>query len=90
MTGILTLGYVLCFQCCAWPALIRMYRRRSSADLSVWREVLLLIGVGCQFAVMWRTDAAWQVLISPVVSAMNLGVVLYGIRHFRGQTRQAD
>jgi hypothetical protein len=72
----LTVAYVVCFQAAAWPAIVRIARRKSSADLSVWREWLVLTGVAMQAVVMIRTGAAWPVLVSPLASAVSLVTLL--------------
>lgn len=82
-TSFLTLVYVLCFQLCAWPAIARIVRRGSSDDLSIWRELILLVGVACQFTVMQATGADWKVWISPLLSATNITVLLILISRYR-------
>jgi hypothetical protein len=72
----LTVFYVACFQLAAWPAIVRIARRKSSADLSVWREWLVLTGVAVQAVVMVKTGASWAVLVSPLASALSLGTLL--------------
>ncbi len=76
MITALTVAYLLCFQCAAWPAIARIIRRGSSADLSVWREWLVLAGVVAQFAVFYLTGSGWEVLISPLVSGATLVAML--------------
>lgn len=76
MTLALTIAYVACFQCAAIPAIVRCSRRKSSRDLSVWREWIVLVGVTIQFAVFWSTGASWYVLVSPIASALSLLVLL--------------
>lgn len=83
LVAVLTVVYVIAFQACAVPAIVRMVRRRSSADLSCWREYLLLIGVTAQFAVMWQTGAAAVVLISPILSGLNVSALLLTIWVYR-------
>jgi hypothetical protein len=83
MVNLLTLAYLILFQACAWPSIVRIVRRRHSADLSAWREILLLVGVSCQFAVMWQTGAAWQVILSPVASGTSIAVLLALIWRYR-------
>ena len=80
---LLTAAYILCFQFCAVPAALRILRRRSSVDLSVWREWLILLGVGLQFVVMTATQADWRVQISPVLTALNVGVLLCVVYYYR-------
>lgn len=80
---LLTLIYLACFQACAIPAIVRVFRRGSSADLSLWREWLLLAGVSAQFAVMTLTGASWYVKISPIASGLSVGGLLLAIYWFR-------
>jgi hypothetical protein len=83
MTTFLTLVYLTCFQTCAWFSIARVWRRRSSSDLSLWREWFLIVGVTAQFAVMWRTGADWRVLISPIASGTSIAALLYVVYRFR-------
>ncbi len=84
MINVLTALYVLCFQLCAVPSISRIIRRRSSADLSIWREVTILVGVTAQFTVMLHTGADWRVLISPLLSGLNVAALLLVIYRYRG------
>lgn len=83
MIALATACYLACFQAAAVPAMLRVMRRRSSADLSTWREWLLLAGVAIQFGVMWATGASWYVLVSPLVSAGSLGALLVVVYRHR-------
>ena len=83
MIGTLSLIYLLAFQLCAVPAIIRVVRRQSSGDLSLWREAFLLIGVSAQFAVMTLTGASWWVRISPLASGLNVALLLGAICWYR-------
>jgi hypothetical protein len=83
MTVALTVLYVICFQACAVPAVLRMRRRGSSGDLSIWREVFLIVGISAQFAVMILTGAAPEVLLSPILSATNVAILLGHILWYR-------
>ena len=83
MIVFLTVLYVGLFQAAAIPAIVRCARRKSSRDLSVWREWIVLAGVGVQFCVMWLTGASWAVLISPVTSAVSLLILLTVIYRHR-------
>jgi hypothetical protein len=83
MTDLLTIVYLACFQACAWPSIVRVCRRRSSADLSIWRELLIICGVSCQFAVMMLTGASWRVWLSPLFSGASVIVMLVTIYRFR-------
>jgi hypothetical protein len=79
----LTIFYLAAFQACAIPSIVRIRRRKTSADLSIWRELLLLAGVAGQFAVMLLTGAAWQVWLSPIATALSVGVLYWHIWKFR-------
>jgi hypothetical protein len=83
MITALVLFQIACFQACAVPAIVRIYRRRSSADLSVWREALIICGASAQLGVMFATGAAWQVVLSPILSIANIGALLVVILWFR-------
>ena len=83
MIGLLTLFYLACFAVCAAPAIVRIRRRKTSADLSIWREISLLAGVSGQFAVMVLTGAVWQVYVSPLVTAASVGILLAHIWRYR-------
>lgn len=81
---ILAAVYLSAFQLCALPGIVRIVRRKSSADLSIWRELLLLFGCSVQLVVMLRTGAAWQVVVSPIATILSVSVLLYVIRKYRG------
>jgi len=83
MTDILAFLYLACFQFCALPAIVRVCRRKSSEDLSVWREWLLVVGVSAQFVVMWQTGADWRVIVSPVLSGISIVSLLGAIYWYR-------
>lgn len=83
MRNALTLFYLACFASCGWPSVVRMIRRKSSADLSIWREVLLLAGVSAQFAVMLLTGANWRVWLSPINTFVSIGTALGVILWYR-------
>lgn len=80
---LLAVLYLTCFQCCALPAVLRIRRRQSSQDLSVWREWLLLVGVAVQLSVMLQSQAPWQVWLSPVLSFLSLSILLGHIYWYR-------
>lgn len=82
---LLALIYLACFQLCAIPAIARIRRRGRSADLSVWREWLLLAGVVVQFAVMREAGVPWQVWISPALSFVSVSVLLGHIYWYRAE-----
>ena len=83
MITALTVVYLACFQLCAIPAIIRIVRRRSSGDLSLVREGLLLCGITAQFSVMLLTGVRWQVWVSPLASLINVVVLTAGTGHKR-------
>ncbi len=83
MITLLTILYLCCFAGCAIPATVRVIRRKSSEDLSMWREWLLIAGVSLQFAVMLLTGSAWQVWVSPLLSGASIGVLLVAIYRYR-------
>lgn len=74
----LTFVYLACYQACSIPAIVRMVRRKSSEDLSIWRELLTLLGLVVQTAVIVLVKAPWQVWISPVLSIV-AGVVIVAV-----------
>jgi hypothetical protein len=75
--------YVACFQACAIPAILRIRRRRSSDDLSIWRELLILAGASLQLGVMLHAGSPWQVWFSPVATMLNVGTLLVIILRYR-------
>jgi hypothetical protein len=79
----LSIAYLVCFQACAIPSIARIIRRGSSADLSVWREWLLVVGVTCQYMVMTLTGTSWYVRVSPILSLCSVGTLLWSIYRFR-------
>lgn len=84
MLEALTVVYLLCFQCAAIPAMTRLVRRRSSSDLSVWREWLVLAGVAAQLAVYVGVGVRdWRVLVSPVASGASVAALLALIYRYR-------
>lgn len=76
--------YLACFTACAVPGILRIRRRRSSADLSVWREWLLVAGVLMQLGVMLHDGATWRIWISPVMSLTSVSVLLWHVYRYRG------
>ncbi len=83
MIGILTVFYLAAFAVCGIPSIVRIRRRKTSADLSYGRELLLLAGVAGQFAVMLLTGAVWQVYVSPLVTAASVGILFWHIWRYR-------
>ena len=63
--------------------MVRVIRRGSSQDLSIWREVLLILGASTQLVVMVRTGADWRVWVSPVATLINVSILLCVILWFR-------
>jgi hypothetical protein len=79
-----TFSYLVCFAGAAFPAIVRLYRRKSSADCSCWRELLILTGVCIQFGVFVAVGVRdWQVLISPVMSFLSVSMLLGMIWRYR-------
>lgn len=83
MTTFLTAVYLIAFQACAIPAVLKLRRLRASDQLSIWREVFLLIGVTAQFLVMVRTGASLEVLVSPILSGVNVLILAGHIVWYR-------
>ncbi len=84
MLWLLTVAYIACFQLCAAPSIARVLRRRSSSDMSVWREWLLILGASIQFIVMTLTHTSWLVRVSPLASITSISLLLFFIyRHRR-------
>lgn len=83
-----TLVYLAAFQICAIPAIVRLRRRQSSADLSVWREWILLAGVTVQLGVFLALSSPWQVWISPCLSLASVAVLLAHVYRYRGGSSQ--
>lgn len=81
VVDVLTVVYLAAFQLCGLWAILRVRRRRSSQDLSLWREGFIVVGVVAQAAVMVLTDADWRVVLSPVttlaVTSILIGVILW-------------
>lgn len=80
---LLALFYLACFAASAVPSVVRIRRRGSSDDMSVWREWLVLLGVSVQLSVMVRVGVPWQVWISPVLSFTSVSVLLGHIYWYR-------
>jgi len=78
-----TVGYVACFQACGWPAVIRIWRRGSSADLSIWREALVISGCLCQLVVMWETNADWRIFMGPFGTLFSVIILTVTVLKFR-------
>jgi hypothetical protein len=84
MLTLATLVYLVCFTGAALPSIVRLYRRKSSADLSCWRELLILMGVCIQFGVFLAVGVRdWEVLVSPVMSFLSVSMLLGMIWRYR-------
>jgi hypothetical protein len=81
--ALLTVAYLACFNAAAIPAIVRIVRRKSSQDLSLWREWFVLTGIAIQFAAFWLAGAGWIVLISPMASALSMSALLTVTYWFR-------
>jgi hypothetical protein len=79
----LAIGYLACFQLCAWPAIVKLRRRKTSADLATGREWLLLAGVAMQFTVMLHDGVTWRVWVGPVMSATSISILLWHVYRYR-------
>ena len=84
----LAIAYLVCFQACAWPGIIRIRRRQSSADLSLWREWLVVAGASLQLAVMFHDAATWRIWVSPVMTLVSVGVLLWHVYRYRVPRRE--
>lgn len=83
IVNLLTFFYLACFAVCGWPSVYRMWQRKSSGDLSIAREVLLLLGVTAQFSVMVLTGAVTQVWLSPINTFVSVSITLAMIVRYR-------
>lgn len=84
MTTALTVAYLILFQICAWPQIRRLVKRKSSQDMSVWREVLLLLGISIQFSVFLLAGVRdWRVLVSPIASGSSIAILLLLVYRYR-------
>jgi len=81
---VLTVAYLACLQGGAWPAIAKVLRRQSADDLSLWREALIIMGCGCQLAVMLLTGADWRVMLSPIGSIGSVSVLIVVVWKIRG------
>lgn len=79
----LALLYVALFQCAAIPQIIRIIKRRSSGDCSLWREGFVLAGVLVQLAVFLKANVGPEVLISPIASGVSIGTLICVTLRFR-------
>lgn len=78
-----TILQITCFQLCGLPSIVRMVRRKSSGDLSIWREVLLLCGIVCQLTAMALAKVHWLIVLSPIASFLSIATVLGLILWYR-------
>jgi hypothetical protein len=80
---VLTLIQIACYQLCAVPGILRIVRRKSSADLSVWREALIISGACFQLVATYLAGAPWQLFMSPITSICSVGTMLGVIVYYR-------
>lgn len=85
MIGLFTLCQIICFQLCAVPGMVRIYRRKSSQDLSIWREILILVGVSFQIGAYLAAGVPWTIFAGPITSAVSVGAMLGIILYYRGR-----
>jgi hypothetical protein len=83
LISLFTLIQVACFQGCAIPGIVRMARRKSSHDLSMWREILILVGASFQLGAMFLAGVKWQIYASPITSIVSIGTFLCVILYYR-------
>lgn len=76
MIIIFTLLQILCYQLCAVPGIYRIIKRRSSEDLSIWREILILSGASFQLMVFLLANAPPILYASPVTSIISVSIML--------------
>jgi hypothetical protein len=85
VTTALTIAFLVSFQLAAVPAMVRIVKRKSSQDLSYWREVVLLAGISFQLAAWIGSGVTeWKVLISPIASGLSVLILLGLILRYRG------
>ena len=82
---VFTLFYLACFQACAWPQVIRIIRRGTAGDLSLWREALIVAGCLGQIYVMVHTGADWHVFVGPFGTLVSLGILTGVVLKYRGK-----
>lgn len=75
LVSVLATLHVLCVATCGLPAIYRVWQRKSSTDLSLGREILLIAGIAAQISVMVLTDADWRVFLGPVFSLLSIGTL---------------
>ncbi len=80
---VLAAVYLTAFQLCAVPQIYRLWKRQSSGDVSIYRELLVMFGCGVQLIVMCRTGAAWQVIVSPLATMASVSLLLFVILKYR-------
>lgn len=80
---ILTICQITCYQLCVVPGMIRIIKRRSSEDLSIWREILILSGATFQLMVFYMANAAPVLYASPVTSTASVTLMLLTILWYR-------
>ena len=83
MIAWMTFAYLACFCGAAVPGILRIIKRRSSGDCSLWREGLVLCGVLIQLAVFIHEGASPYVLASPITSGVSIGTLIAVTLRFR-------
>ena len=83
MIAALTFAYLACFTLSAAPGIVRVIRRRSASDLSLWHLGLVFCGVCIQLAVFVMEDASPYVLASPITSGLSIGTLIAVAIRFR-------
>lgn len=83
MIAVLTVCYIACFTASAIPGILRVIRRRSSADLSLWHLGLVFVGVCLQLAVFLHEGATGYVVASPIASGVSVGTLIAVTLRFR-------
>jgi len=78
-----TIIQIACYQLCALPSIVRIVKRKSSGDLSIWREVLILCGAGFQMTAMALAHVKPIIFASPITSVVSVTTVLIIILKYR-------
>jgi hypothetical protein len=88
LAAILTAVQIFCYQACAVPGIMRIVKRKSSEDLSIWREILILIGASFQMGAMYLTNTNPLIFASPITSMLSVGMMLGVILYYRRKQSQ--
>lgn len=83
MIALLTVAYLACFTLSAAPGIVRVIRRRSSSDLSLWHLGLVFAGICLQTIVFVSENASPYVLASPITSGISIGTLIAVSLRFR-------